>query len=69
MEFEQLKNVSYDKNPIVLIDNSGSTADIMDNRTILKNALANNTPFIQLKGNIPKETYGYATSILRPKND
>lgn len=39
------------------------------NRTILKNALANNTPFIQLKGNIPKETYGYATSILRPKND
>jgi soluble lytic murein transglycosylase-like protein len=39
------------------------------NRTILKNALANNTPFIDLKPNIPKETYGYATSILRPKND
>jgi hypothetical protein len=39
MEFEQLNDVSYDKNPIILIDNSGSTNDKMNNGTILHNEI------------------------------
>lgn len=35
-------------------------------RQVLKDAYKNKTPFLELKSKMPKETYGYVTSILRP---
>lgn len=36
------------------------------NRSALRDALKNNTPFTELKGKIPEESYKYASSILQP---
>lgn len=36
------------------------------NRTVLKNAYANNTPYEEYKNGLPRETKKYVASILRP---
>ncbi len=36
------------------------------NRSALRDALKNNTPFTDLKGKIPEESYNYTLSILQP---
>jgi hypothetical protein len=48
--------------------NSGPNLQVPKNSKnfVYDNALKNKTPFTELKGVIPKETYGYASSILQP---
>jgi hypothetical protein len=48
--------------------NSGPYVQVPKNSKnyVYNNALKNKTPFTELKGVIPKESYGYASSILQP---